>query len=99
MPNAFENKWEPFATLSARVIVRLWPEETKDWARAYAAELPEIESFSASLRWLLGGFMLLTRERLRHFLKSLVRPVGVPPDGPLEAARKTSLRFPRTPRL
>jgi hypothetical protein len=99
MPNAFQNKWEPLAIRSARVIVRLWPEETKDWGRAFAAELPEIESFSGSLRWLLGGITLLTRERLRYFLSSLGRPVGVPPNGPLEAARKTSLRFPRTPRL
>ena|SRR5438270_915433 len=71
MSNGFQQRWESLAVLAANLIVRLWPSDTKDWARAFAAELPEAETISQSLRWLLGGVMLLTRERFRDFLKAL----------------------------
>ncbi|HXT75893.1 MAG TPA: hypothetical protein VN780_06350 [Candidatus Eisenbacteria bacterium] len=99
MENALQQKWNSIAAFGVSTIVRLWPEETKDWARAFAAELPEIEGFSESVRWLLGGVMLLTRERFRHFLKSLGRPAGLGATDPLGAVIKSSRRVPRTPRV
>lgn len=81
------------------MIVRLWPHETKGWGRAFAAELPEIQNFSESVRWLIGGTLLLTRERFCAFLKSFGRPFGVPVDGPLETVVKSSMGAPRTPRI
>src|SRR5215469_14625875 len=52
---------------------RALPDETKEWGRAFAAELPEIQTPFESLHWLIGGIMLLRRERLRHAVKSLAR--------------------------
>ena len=98
MREALTQKWEWFVALGADAIVRLWPPDTKDWARAFAAEALQTEKLSESLRWLIGSIMLLTRERLRYFFKGLRRPLGVPPDSPLEAARRLASRFPRTPR-
>jgi hypothetical protein len=98
MRDALTKRWEWFVALGANAIVRLWPPDTKDWALAFAAELSETQTLSDSLRWLVGGIMLLTRERLRYLFKSFSRPVGVPPDGPIEAARRLASRFPRTPR-
>jgi len=98
MRNAIPRRWEWFVALGANAMVRLWPPDTKDWARAFAAEVFQIETLSESLRWLIGGIMLLTRARLWYFFKGLSRPLGVPPDPPLEAARRLVARFPRTPR-
>lgn len=99
MNETLQFNWRRLAAFGARIIVRLWPQETKEWGRAFAAELPEIEGLRSSIRWLMGETMLLTRERLRHFLKSFGRPFGVPAGGPLEAVVKSSLRAPRTPRI
>jgi len=38
MRDALTQKWEWFVALGADAIVRLWPPDTKDWARAFAAE-------------------------------------------------------------
>ena len=91
--------WLRFAEFAARIIVRLWPEETRDWGRAFAAELSEIETPLASFRWLVGGLMLLTRERFRHFARSLGRPLGVPALSPLESVARKPSRIPRAPRI
>jgi hypothetical protein len=99
MNETLKSKWRRAAAFIARTVVRLWPQETKDWGRAFAAELPEIEGFRSSIRWLMGGTMLLTRERLRHFLNSFGRPLGVSAGGALEIAVKTSMHAPRTPRV
>jgi hypothetical protein len=98
MPDERKSNWQRFAAFIARIIVRLWPEETQAWGRAFEAELPEIETPFASLRWLTGGLMLLTRERFRHFLKSLSRPIGVTapdPSSALSVGSGPALRSPR----
>jgi hypothetical protein len=98
MSEEHKSNWQRFAASIARIIVRLWPKETQAWGRAFEAELPEIETPFASLRWLTGGLMLLTRERFRHFLKSLSRPIGVPapdPSSALSAGSGPALRSPR----
>lgn len=42
-------------------IYRLLPASERDWARAWAAELTEIESTAAALRWLVGGGRMMAR--------------------------------------
>lgn len=80
-------------------VVRIWPEETKRWAHAFRGELPEIERPGASLRWALGGVMLLTRAWWNHLLRSWNRPAGVPEAGPLADLARNASRVPRTPRF
>jgi hypothetical protein len=82
----------------ARVAVRAWPEETRKWGLALEAELCEIEGPRASLRWALGGLMLLTRAWWNHLMRSWMLPAGVPEGGPLAALAKNAARVPRTPR-
>ena len=91
--------WQRISASAANLIVRLWPTESKDWAHAFSAELSEIETPFEASRWLLGGFMLLTRERFKSFFRSLTRPVGIPAGGNLELFAKQSARIPRTPRV
>jgi hypothetical protein len=80
--------------------MRLWPAESKEWGQAFAVELAEIEGFSASVWWLIGGAMLLTREHIRSFWKSLGRPfgAGTEDEAATEIARSRFWRSPRTPR-
>jgi hypothetical protein len=40
-------------------IVSLWPADSRDWALAMQAELPQMESTQESLNWLSGGIMSL----------------------------------------
>lgn len=91
--------WRRLAESLAGGIVRLWPEDTKRWGLAFEAELSEITTPLASFRWLIGGFMLLSRERFLQFVKSLGRPWGVPSDRSLETLVRNSNRAPRTPRI
>jgi hypothetical protein len=97
MPEEYNSNWQRLAAAIARIIVRLWPKETRSWGLAFEAELPEIEFPLEALRWLAGGIMFLTRERLKSMWHSLGRPVGVPVDSPLESLAKNSTRIPRTP--
>lgn len=99
MPEERTSNWQRFTASVARMIVHLWPEETQAWGRAFEAELPEIETRWASLRWLIGGLMLLTRERFRHFLKSLSRPVGVPAVNSASVLLVDPVPAPRLPRF
>src|SRR2546425_7796350 len=43
---------------SLQLVLRLWPEETRHWGQAHAAELDEIEKPFEALQWALGGLML-----------------------------------------
>src|SRR5260370_7290724 len=97
MPDQDNSNWQPVAASLARLIVRLWPEETQAWGRAFEAELSEIATPYESLRWLIGGLMLLTRERFKYFLRSLARPLGVPAQDPSSAL--SAGPAPRSPRL
>jgi hypothetical protein len=83
----------------ARAVVRVWPGESRHWGLALEAELTEIEGPSASLRWAIGGAMLLTRAWWNHLMRSWLRPAGVPEGGPLAEFAKNASRVPRTPRF
>jgi len=86
-----------FAKTIAHALVWMWPAESKDWGRAFEAELSAIETRSSSLSWLTGGVMLLLRERWKHFLRSLGRPIGTDDANSASFAAKNYSRVPRTP--
>lgn len=88
---------ERLAAWLARAVVHLWPGESRHWGLALEAELTEIEGPSASLRWAIGGVMLLTRTWWNHLMRSWLRPAGVPEGGPLAEFAKNATRVPRTP--
>ena len=83
----------------ARRIVRLWPAETREWGLAFEAELPEITTPMGSARWVLGGTILLTKESLRSFMKSLWRPLGVPASVASSPVQHGPGPAPRLPRV
>ena len=99
MPAQPSSLSQRFSAFLAREVVRLWPAETREWGLAFEAELPEITTPLASLRWAIGGIMLLARERWKSFLRGFGRPIGVPAGSPLETHVRNSSRVPRTPRL
>jgi hypothetical protein len=61
---------------SLQVALRFWPEESRDWGHALAAELCEIEKPLEALQWALGGLMLFTRASASHFMAWLKLPAG-----------------------
>jgi hypothetical protein len=61
---------------SLQLALRFWPEETRDWGHALAAELHEIEKPFEALLWALGGLMLFSRASASHFLAWLKLPAG-----------------------
>ena len=61
---------------SLRLVLRIWPEESRDWGHAIAAELDEIENPFEALQWALGGLMLFSRASASHFLTWLKLPAG-----------------------
>lgn len=92
-------KGHRLAAWLARAAVRAWPEESRKWGLALEAELSEIQGPGASLRWAIGGVMLLTRAWWNHLMRSWLRPAGVPEGGPLAELAKSASRVPRTPRF
>ncbi len=64
------------AHFSLQLALRLWPEESRGWGQALAAELDEIEKPLEALRWALGGVMLFTRAFASNFLAWLRLPTG-----------------------
>jgi hypothetical protein len=61
---------------SLQLALRFWPEETRDWGHALAAELDEIEKPLVALQWAFGGLMLFSRASASHFLAWLKLPAG-----------------------
>lgn len=61
---------------SLKLALRFWPEETRDWGHALAAELHEIEKPFEALRWAIGGLMLFSRASASHFMAWLKLPAG-----------------------
>ena len=99
MPAQSSSLSQRFSAALAGKIVGLWPEETKQWGRAFEAELPEITTPLASVRWVLGGGILLAKETLRSFMKSLWRPLGVPASDGSSSLPDGSGPTPRLPRV
>jgi hypothetical protein len=64
------------ADSSLQLAIRFWPEESRHWGHALAAELHEIEKPFEALTWALGGLMLFTRASASHFLAWLKLPAG-----------------------
>lgn len=82
----------------ARAIVRLWPQQTRAWGQAFAAELPAAESTGATIPWLIGGLTVMLREWCKHAWRSFFRPIGANPNAG-ESAGAFTQRYSRTPRM
>src|ERR1700731_3475127 len=52
---------QKFISFAFGKIVSLWPADSRDWALAMQAELPQMESTQESLHWLAGGIMSLIK--------------------------------------
>jgi hypothetical protein len=52
---------QEFIAFAFGKLVSLWPADSRDWALAMHAELPQMESTQESLRWLAGGIMSLIK--------------------------------------
>src|SRR5215831_15695889 len=98
MPTPSLSLSQRLSAFLARGIVRLWPAETREWGRAFEAELPEITTPLASVCWVVGGAVLFAKESLRSFLKSLWRPLGVPASDDSSFLSNGSGPAPRLPR-
>jgi hypothetical protein len=61
---------------SLQLVLRFWPEETRHWGQALAAELDEIEEPLEALQWAVGGLMLFSRASASNFLVWLKLPAG-----------------------
>jgi hypothetical protein len=59
-----------------RLALRLWPEESRQWGLALAAELDDIQQPLEALQWVIGGLMIFIRASALHFLAWLKLPAG-----------------------
>ena len=66
------------AQSSLKLALYFWPEESRNWGRALAAELEETEKPLEALRWAAGGLMLFARAAVSSFVGWLKRPAGSP---------------------
>lgn len=75
--------------------VRHWPEESRAWGAALAAEVDETRNAFDELRWSLGGIMFFARSVLSSAWTWLKLPAGssLPggPDGPSLAPKRSRL--------
>ncbi len=88
-----------FAHFSLQLALRLWPEETRHWGHALAAELDEIEKPFEALQWALGGLLLFSRASASHFLAWLKLPAGSPLSAPSLPASTIAPILPKRSRL
>jgi len=65
-----------FARWLLGCAVRHWPEETRPWGLALAAEIDETASAIETVRWLLGGMMFFARSVLSSAGAWTKLPVG-----------------------
>jgi len=65
-----------FARWALSCAVRHWPEETRAWGVALAAEIDETRSDWESLRWSLGGLMLFARSLVTSLWGWMQLPAG-----------------------
>lgn len=78
--------------------LRYWPEETRPWGMALAAEIDETANAFETVRWSLGGIMFFGGSVLSSAWKWLRLPVGVPLPGGDGGGPVVRL-FPRRSRL
>jgi len=65
-----------WARWQTRVLVSVWPEESRDWGEAIASEAEEIEQPLQALSWALGGVTVYLRAMGGHLWEWLKMPVG-----------------------
>jgi hypothetical protein len=77
--------------------LRHWPEESRTWGLALAAEINETPSPLEALRWSLGGILLFARAVFWHVWTWMKLPVGgslssiTGPEGPSPLPRRSRL--------
>lgn len=59
-----------------RLALRVWPEDSRQWGVALAAELDEIQQPAEGLQWALEGLVIFARASALHFLAWLKLPAG-----------------------
>ena len=84
---------------SMRVAIRLWPEETRDWGHALAAELHEIETPFEAVHWAVGGLMLFSRATGMHFIAWMTLPAGARPSAGSQPGSNEPPSLPKRSRL
>src|SRR5579864_414649 len=63
-----QNASQKFISFAFGKIVSLWPADSRDWALAMQAELPQMESTQERLHWLAGGIMSLIKAWWNHLV-------------------------------
>ena len=79
--------------------VRHWPEETRSWGLALAAEIDETGSTFETLLWSWGGIMLFTRSVFSTVLQWLNLPAGASVSGKASGGPLNPASFPKRSRL
>jgi hypothetical protein len=82
-----------------RQAVCLWPRESREWGRAMAAEVSNIQDPLQSLRWSVGGVLFFLRSLGAHFLAWTILPVGVNSPGGSLLNGEEPPRLPKHSRL
>lgn len=77
----------------------LWPEATRSWGQAWAAELPDISSDPERLRWVYGGIVLFLHAIGSCFLDWMKFPSGHSSSTPLFSLGDEGARLLRVPRF
>ena len=75
------------------LALRFWPEDSRSWGHALAAELPSISRTSEGVRWMFGGLFLFLRAVGSRFLTWMKLSPGV------TFADQPSSPSPRMPRF
>ncbi len=81
------------------LALRVWPEATRSWGQAWAAELPDISSDPERLRWVFGGILLFLRAIGSCFLDWMKFPSGHSSSTSLSSLGDEGPRLLRVPRF
>ncbi len=76
-------------------LIVVWPQESRPWGIALAAELAELETSWASLRWSIGGLTFFLRSVASHFASWMCLPAGA---GLVRRTTTTGDALPPTPK-
>jgi hypothetical protein len=88
-----------FAEWTLRQAVCLWPQESREWGRAMAAELNDIQNPLQALRWSFGGVLFFLRSLGAHFLAWTKLPAGANSPGGALLNGEEPPRLPKHSRL
>ncbi|HTQ96078.1 MAG TPA: hypothetical protein VMH89_04695, partial [Candidatus Acidoferrum sp.] len=84
---------------SMDLVVRHWPESSRQWGQAMLAELGEISEPTAAMHWALGGLVVFSRALGERFLDWIQMPAGSGFSGTELTSNGQGPRFPKHSRL